>query len=106
MAVQAIAHKPELTKEQAKEIFRAGFDGKYKVEDFRGLLRDFMVVKSAFVGVAIKLEQTGSETKFVYGGLAPRVWARLLMGSLIGIFLWGPLTSEVRAFVESAPEFH
>lgn len=105
MAVTTIAHKPELTKEQAQQIFTKHFEGKYAVEDFKGFLRDFMVVKNPFVGVAIKLEQTGSETKFVYAGLAPRIWARLLFGALIGMFLWNGLTNEVKEFMETAPEF-
>jgi hypothetical protein len=106
MAVITVAHKPELTKEQAQEIFAKHFAGKYKVEDFRGLFRDFMVVKNPFVGVAIKLDQTGSETKFVYSGLAPRWWARLLLGGLIAWLFWGGLTNEVRQSMETAPDFH
>src|SRR5574341_2689384 len=98
MAVLSIANKPALTKEQAKEIFAKHFEGKYTIEDFPGPFRDFVVVKSPFVGVALKLEQTGSETKFVYAGVAPKLWARLLLGSLIGIFLWSGLTNEVRDF--------
>lgn len=105
MAVKTIAHKPELTKEQAQEIFRKGFDGKYAVEDFKGLFRDFQVVKSPFVGVAVKLEQTDTETKFVYAGLAPRWWARVLLGGLIGLLFWGGLTKEVESFIDSEPAF-
>ncbi|MEX0682675.1 MAG: hypothetical protein WD904_04075 [Dehalococcoidia bacterium] len=74
MAVKTIAHKPNLTKEQAEEIFRKHFEGKYKVEDFKGLFRDFMVVKNPFTGVALKLEQAEGETKFVYA--SPRAGGR------------------------------
>ena len=105
MAVATIAHKPELTKEQAQELFRRHFEGKRQVEDFKGLFRDFMVVKNPFVGVAVKLEQGEGETKFVYGGLAPRLWARVLLGSLVGIFMWNGLTNEVKEYIETAPEF-
>jgi hypothetical protein len=106
MAVVTVAHKPELTKAQAQEIFAKHFAGKYTVEDFRGLFRDFTVVKNPFVGVAVKLDQTSSETKFVYSGLAPRWWARVLLGGLIAWLFWGGLTNEVRQFMETAPEFH
>jgi hypothetical protein len=108
MAVKEIAYKPELTKQQAEEIFRKHFEPKYKVEDFTGPFRDFTVTKNAFVGVALKLEQDAGDqkTKFVYGGLAPRWWARVLLGALIGVFLWQGLTKEVEAFIDSAPEFH
>jgi hypothetical protein len=58
------------------------------------------------VGVALNLEQTGSETKFVYAGVAPKLWARLLLGGLLGVLFWSGLTNEVRDFMEKAPEFH
>ena len=106
MAVLSVGHKPDLTKEQAKGIFAKHFEGKYTVEDFPGPFRDFVVVKSPFVGVALKLEQTGSETKFVYSGVAPKLWARLLLGGLLGILFWSGLTNEVRDFMEKGPEFH
>jgi hypothetical protein len=83
MAVKTIAHHPEMTTEQAKEIFAKGMP-QYKVQDFWGPFRDFVVVKGPFTGVALKLEQTGSETKLVYAGVAPAMWARLLLGGLIG----------------------
>ena len=105
MAVLTIAHKPELTKEQAQEIFRKGFEGKYQVEDFWGPFRDFMVVKNPFAGVAIKLEQSAGETKLVYSGVAPKMWARLLLGGLIGFMFWIPVTRDVDEFIKTAPEF-
>lgn len=106
MAVITVAHKPELTKEQAKEVFAKHFAGKYVVRDFTGPFRDFVVDKNAFIAVAVKLDQTGSETKFVYSGLAPRWWARLLLPVLWGFLLWTPMTNEIRIFMEAAPEFH
>jgi len=105
MAVATIAHKPELTKEQLEEIFRSHFAGKYTVEDFKGFLRDFQVVKNPFVGVSVKLEQGGNDTKIVYSGFVPRLWARLFLGGLIGFLLWNGLTNEVKQLIETAPEF-
>ena len=107
MAVTDLAHRPELTKEETQAIFARHFDGKYAVEDFKGPLsmRAFMVVKNPFIGVALKLEQSGSETKFVYNGVSPRFWARMLFGGLLGFFFWNGLTNEVRQFLETAPEF-
>lgn len=106
MAVATIAHKPQLTKEQAQDIFTKHFAGKYKVHEFKGLFRDFVVEKNPWVGVALKLEQTDTETKqLVYAGLAPKWWARALMGGLIGVFLWNGLTNEVQQFISTAPEF-
>ncbi len=107
MAIKEIAHKPELTKEQAEEAFRKHFEPKYKVEDFKGYFRDFMVVKNPWVGVSLKLEQdeAAGKTKLVYSGLAPRLWARMLLGALVGMFLWNGITKEVEAFIDSAAEF-
>ena len=105
MAVKVIAHKPELTKEQARQIFTKAFEGKHKVQDFAGPFRDFVVVKNPFAGVALKLEQTDTETKFVYAGVAPAIWARLILGGLIGFLFWTGITKEVEAFIDSAPEF-
>lgn len=108
MAVTEITHKPELTKEQAMGIFKKHFEGRYSVEDIKGIriLRDFMVVKNPFVGVAVKLEQGANETKFIYTGLCPRLWARLLLNGLFAFLFWNSLTKEVRQFIETAPEFH
>lgn len=105
MAIATIAHKPELTKEQAQKLFAHHFAGKYTVHEFKGFLRDFVVEKNPFIGVAVKLEQSAGETRFVFGGLAPRWWARLLLGGLIGFLFWGGITTEVKQFIESAPEF-
>jgi hypothetical protein len=107
VAVSTVAHRPDLTKDRAREIFRAHFEPKYRIEDAKAplVLRDFIVVKNPFVGVAVKLEQGSNDTKFVYGGVAPRFWARLLFSGLLSLFLWNGLTSEVRQFIESAPEF-
>jgi len=119
MAVTKIAHKPGLTKEQAMEIFRKHFEGKYEVVLTSGLQRarrDFWVKKNGFIGVAVRLEQTEGETKFTYGGNFPSILAMVLvfasLAILIGIiawllcyFLWNGLTGEVRSFIESAPEF-
>ena len=106
MAVVTIAHKPELTRERTQEIFAQHFAGKYKVHVFRGLFRDFVVEKNAFVGVAVKLEQTDSETKLVFNGMAPKWWARAILGAIWGILFWGGVTNDVRQFIETAPEFH
>jgi hypothetical protein len=108
MAVAEIAHKPELTSDEVRSIFERRFSGEYTIEDFKGAMaarRDFMVVKNAFVGVSVKLEQGAGATKLVYTGLAPRLWARLLFSGLLSYFLWNGLTGQVRDFIESAPEF-
>ncbi len=106
MAKVTVAHKPELTKERAMEIFARQFSDKYRVAPIRAPFRDFVIEKNAFVGVAVKLEQSSTETKFVYNAFTSRWWARALLGVLIGPILGRSLTAEVRSFIESAPEFH
>jgi hypothetical protein len=109
MAVTAIAHKPNLTREQVRDLFARKFEGKYAVADWTGMprgMRDFMVVKSGLVAVTVKLEQSANETKLVYSGFTPKLWARALLGVVASVFLWNGLTSEVKQFIETAPEFH
>ena len=115
LAVAAIAHKPDLTSEQAQAIFRRRFEPQYRIEGPKGLRaigprRDFVVVKNAFTAVSVKLQQDRDETKFVYTGLAPRLWARVLSGLglltvVMSFFVWNGLTNEVKQFIEQAPEF-
>ncbi len=106
MAKVAIAHKPDLTKEQALEIFSKHFSANYRVVSYRRPLRDFVIEKNPFVGVAVKLEQQSGRTSFVYNAMAPRWWAAALLGALISAVLGRGLTAEVRAFIDAAPEFH
>ena len=101
-----IAHHPEMTWEQAMDIFKKEFGGRYKVYSLkRAPRRDFVVQKNGFVGVSMRLEQTKDETKFVYSGFAPSVMARMVLGPLIALFLWNGITNEAKAFIARAPEF-
>lgn len=102
MAKVTVAHRPELTKERAMEIFAEEFGSRYRVAPFRGV---FAIEKNAFVAVAVKLEQSSSETKFVYNAFTSRWWARMLLGVLIGPILGRALTAEVRQFIDTSPEF-
>ena len=105
MPVITIAHNPQLTKEQVRAAFERQFSGKYRVEKTQAPFRDFQVVMNAFVAVAVKLEQTDRETKFVYGGLSPSLWARLLLGQFFGFVTCRGLTHEVEQFIRTAPDF-
>jgi hypothetical protein len=109
VAVTKIAYKPGLTKDEAQEIFRRQFEPRYSVENWKGASvgapRDFVLNKNPFVGIAVKLQQSDGETKFVYTGYAPKLWARMLFTGLISFLIWNGPTNEVREFIESAPEF-
>lgn len=114
LAVKSIAHKPDLTKEEAQTIFARHFAGKYKVEpcdsplSLKTKYRDFQVVKNAFLGVALRLQQTPTQTEFVYTAVPPRRLVRALSLGLAGAycqFFGSGLTKEIEAFIDSAPEF-
>ncbi len=113
MPVITIAHKPDLTIEKVVEIFRKRFEPKYRVEVLKGFFgrgvlfrrRDFIVVKNPWVGVTVKLEQSGSKTKFVFNGRVPRWWAWHLGGFELGFLLWVGLRKEVEELIRTAPEF-
>ena len=108
MAVVDIPFNPQLTPEFVREVFARHFEGRCRIEDGpRAMVvrRDFVVVRNSFVGVGVKLEQGANETKFVFAGLAPRLWARLLVSGLLSMLLWNGLTNEVRTLIEAAPEF-
>jgi hypothetical protein len=94
-----------MTKEQVQQIFEDHFRDKYPVKKMSSPFRDFFVEKSAFVAVAVKLEQTEKETRFVYNGFSPRWWARALLGALIGPMMSGGLTKEVKELLETGPQF-
>ncbi len=115
MAIISISHKPELTKEEAQEIFRRHFQDKYSVQpcddvpSLKAAFRDFQVVKNPVIGVAFKLEQTGTQTRFIYAAVPPNRWIRTLSMGIAGtvcLFFGRSLTREVEDFIRSAPDFH
>jgi hypothetical protein len=107
MGVVTIAHHPQMTWEQAMEVFQKEFGNRYKVYSLKPWpMRDFAVRKNGFVGVTMRLVQTKGETKFVYSGWAPNVMAGLLIGPLFGFLIRRGLTNEIKAFIARVPEFH
>ena len=109
MAVETIGFNPLLTPERVRQVFARHFDGRCRIEDWHGIEiagihRDFVVVRNAFVAVSVKLEQGANETKLVFTGLAPRLWARMLVSGLLSMLLWNGLTNEVRDLIRTAPE--
>jgi hypothetical protein len=114
MDVRKIAHKPELTSDEAQAVFARHFAGRYEVEPCESPMssttkyQDFQVVKNPFLAVALKLEQAPAETRFVYAAVPPRRWIQTLSLGTAGIYclVFGKsVTREVENFIESAPEF-
>lgn len=105
-----IGHHPELTPESVLEIFRNRFGQQYEVYRTKLLGADFVIKKSGWTGVSVKLIQKADRTMLRFGGFAPSFTVRLLfMGAipaLICYFVtWKKLQNEVREFIETAPEF-
>ena len=88
MAKVMIGHHPELTGEDAMKILQGHLGGKYDIYKSKRPHVDFMVKKSAWQGVTVKLRQKRKETAFVINGvpgsaimatLFPLVW---LLGTI------------------------
>ena len=130
MAVIKTAHHPELTPERVIRVFDGHFAGKYEVYKtrrsgksrrwdatirFSGAYktrfagRDFVVKKSDWTGVGVKLKQDSEGTSFVFSGLMPNIILNMLVGGLIAVLFlrprWKALEEEVRVFIENAAEF-
>lgn len=109
MAVVTVPHKPALTAQEAEKVFRSHFGGKYDVYKTSFLGRDFVVKKSGWTGVGVKLKQESARTDLVFTPLMPNALFNLLFGSLIAmLFLrpsWKALEDEVRVFIENAVDF-
>ena len=123
MATATVDHHPELTKERALEVFERHFGDEYEVYETDGLIdkwhRDFIVEKSDWTGVWVKLKQKQNHTIFVFTAFIPNGWLEFLFGfgSLLAagipyflahVVLWPSrkaMEEEVRSFIENAPEF-
>ena len=109
MAIISIGSKPDLTKDQTREIFARHFEGKYEIVRSNAMKRDFIVKKSGWAGVGVRLKQEKTGTSFVFTGLIPNVALQVLFGGLVAyLFLrpsWKALEAEIAQFIETAPEF-
>ena len=109
MAVVAVGHHPELTAEEAMKIFQKHFTGKYEVYMTKRPGRDFVVKKSGWVGVAVKLKQEAAKTRFVFNYIMPSALITVLFWDLITVLILRSrlktMENEVRSFIEGAEEF-
>lgn len=91
------------------KIFQKHFTGKYEVYMTKLLGTDFVVKKSAWVGVAVKLKQKAAKTSFVFNYLIPSALIRVLFAGLITVLILRSslktMENEVRSFIEGAAEF-
>ncbi|MBN2532421.1 MAG: hypothetical protein JXB88_05990 [Spirochaetales bacterium] len=111
MPKEIISHKPELSKERLFEIFQNHFSGKYEVYESRLLGTDFVVKKSAWTGVSVRLIQKKDKTMIYYSAFAPSAAVRIFFMGLIPMLIcyatvWKEIQNEIKEFIESAQEFH
>lgn len=96
------------TADQAMEAFQRHFSN-YTVYPTKILTRDFIVKKSNWTGVGVKVKQENSGTEFVFTPLIPNFMFQAMFGGLIAyLFLrssWKAAEQEVADFIQSASEF-
>ena len=109
MATINIGHNPALTPERAMAIFQRRFAGTYQVYETKRRLRDFIVKKSDWAGVGVKVKQDPNKTTLVFTGMMPNPIFQALFGGLASyLFLrssWKELEDEIAAFIEDEREF-
>ncbi len=89
MAKVIIGHRPELTAEAARKVFESHFHDKYDVYKTKWPAYDFVVKKSAWRGVGVKLKQKRSQTYFEFKGIPPGIAPITLLFVFLGV--WGGL---------------
>jgi hypothetical protein len=104
MASEMIKLNPGLTKEKLQEIFSKQFAGKYEVYSTKWPNFDFVVKKSAFAGVFVKLKQKKDKTEVVYFQDAPNALVRASVGVLIKILAGKDVFKDVTNLLKTSPE--
>ena len=108
MGTVEIAHHSEMTPEGTMQVFRSHLGSKYDVYMTRLPGWDFVVKKSGWTGVPVKLKQKNAGTSFVLGRCTPGVLHQFLGGPLLTLILWRRLKAleeEVRVFITNAADF-
>jgi len=117
-----VHHKPELTTEQAIQIFRTHFGTKYEIygRKIRKTWGAFIIKRSAWTCVNVRLIHKKDVTYFELSGDVPSAGLRALIVLMVFIpALWPvllvwlicnkrsakPLLNEVKQFIVTAPEF-
>ena len=104
-----IRHDPNITPEQVMQIFQEQFQGKYEVYPTKLIGADFVMKKSAWTGVVVRLLKKGDRTLLRFNPIAPSTLCRVLLAGLLPYLIlyltsWKGITKEVRAFVEGSPK--
>jgi hypothetical protein len=108
---RVLPKRPELTAEKAMKAVEEGFAaGKYKVYPTKLVGADFVVRKSAWTGIAVKIKQSQDKTTVIYNPFSPSAGARLAAYGLIPILIlngksWKPIRKEFQEFLDRTPLF-
>ena len=109
MATITIGYRPDLTPERAMQIFAEHFGRRCEVTTTWIRNRDFVVKKSAWTGVGVRVKQEKDATTFVFTAVMPSLFWQFLFGGVIAYLLlrpqWKDLEAEVAAFIEHNPAF-
>ena len=110
MAKVTVRYHPELTVEGAVEVFRSHFAGKYHVYKTRLWPMNFVVKKSAWTAVGLRLKHEPYVTTFFFVSFMPSpIFFFFLSGIPIHhLFLrrsWKAMEEEVRSLIENAGQF-
>jgi hypothetical protein len=108
MPKKIMTKKPGMDTEKAVEIFKAKFGDKYKV--YLNKLKAGVIKKSPAVGIVFAVKQKEGKTILNYNPFAPNAAVRFLTLGIIPMIIlymtgWKKLQEEVKAFVDTAPEF-
>ena len=112
MATVTVAHHPDLTLENATEVFKEHFGDKYEVSqtDSLGGLRRIVLEKSQWTAAYVSLAQATGKTSFVFGGFMPSWVSRIpIVGLIVTLFLrtsWKEIEEEVETFIKGAAAFN
>jgi hypothetical protein len=109
MAIVHIGLRPNLTKEQAREAFERHFAGKYTIEKSSAFNRDFLVRKSSWVGVGVRLKHEKNDSSFIFTGLIPNTTLSVIFSGIASYLIlrprWRELEGEITEFIENEPSF-
>ncbi|MDQ1267110.1 MAG: hypothetical protein QG635_2264 [Bacteroidota bacterium] len=109
MAKVELKYKPMLTTESLMNIFQKHFNNVYEIYESKLIGIDFVIKKSDFTGISIKLKQKDGRTIVQYGPLAPAFWVRFTFYGIIPLLIlylgpWKKMQNEIKGFLETTPE--
>jgi hypothetical protein len=101
MAIVSIGSRPDLTIDEVWTVFARHFEGTYEIVPSNAAKRDFIVKKSDWAGVGVRLKQERTGTSFVFTGIMPNILLDAVFGGPGGSMFvrstWKELEAEIAA---------